>query len=73
MVNVGIFYGLLEYFMAIWYNLWPFGTVCVHLLYFYQFVCLEQEKSGNPERPGIGGMETAQKNPLRSGQLNFYN
>jgi hypothetical protein len=34
MVNVGIFYDHLEYFMAIWYNLWPFGIVCGHLLYF---------------------------------------
>jgi hypothetical protein len=25
----------LEYFMAICYNLWPFGIVCVHLLYFF--------------------------------------
>jgi hypothetical protein len=27
MVNVGIFYDHLEYFMAIWYNLWPFGII----------------------------------------------
>jgi hypothetical protein len=36
MSNVGIFYDRLEYFMAIWYNLWPFGIVCGHLLYFFQ-------------------------------------
>jgi hypothetical protein len=30
MVNVGIFYDHLEYFMAIWYNLWPFGiAICI--------------------------------------------
>jgi cytosine/uracil/thiamine/allantoin permease len=46
MVNVVIFYDHLEHFTAIWYNLWPFGTVCGHLVYF--LVCLEQEKSGNP-------------------------
>jgi hypothetical protein len=34
MVNVGTFYDHLEYFMTIWYNLWTFGTVCGHLLYF---------------------------------------
>jgi hypothetical protein len=34
MVNVGIFYDHLEYFMAIWYNLWPFGIVCGHWLNF---------------------------------------
>jgi hypothetical protein len=37
MVNVCIFYDHLEYFMAIWYNLWPFVTVCDHLLYFSRF------------------------------------
>jgi hypothetical protein len=26
-VNVGTFYDHLEYFMAIWNNLWPFGIV----------------------------------------------
>jgi hypothetical protein len=48
MVNVGIFYDHLEYFMAIWYNLWPFGIDCGHLLYFSNLECLDQEKSGNP-------------------------
>jgi hypothetical protein len=37
MENVGIFYDHLEYFTAIWYNLWPFGKVCRHLVYFFQF------------------------------------
>jgi hypothetical protein len=37
MVNVGIFYVHLEYFMTIWYNLWQVGIVCGHLLYFPQF------------------------------------
>jgi hypothetical protein len=32
--NVDIFYGHLEYFMDIWYILWPFGTFCVHLVHF---------------------------------------
>jgi hypothetical protein len=48
MVNVGIFYDHLDKFMAIWYNLWPFGIVCGHLLYYLVLVCLDQEKSGNP-------------------------
>jgi hypothetical protein len=26
------FYDHLEYLTAIWYNLWPFGIVCVHLV-----------------------------------------
>jgi hypothetical protein len=29
MVNVGVLYGHLEYFTAIWYILWPFGNVVV--------------------------------------------
>jgi hypothetical protein len=49
MKNVSIFYDHLEYFTAIWYNLWPFGTVCGHLVYISKFwyICLDQEKSGN--------------------------
>jgi hypothetical protein len=35
---VGIFYGHLVWFVAVWYSLWPFGI----------FSRLDQEKSGNP-------------------------
>jgi hypothetical protein len=48
MVNVGMFYDHLEYFMAIWYNSWQFGTVRGHLLYFSQFGMFGPKKSGNP-------------------------
>jgi hypothetical protein len=48
MENVGIFYDHLEYFTAIWYNLWTFVIVCGHLVFFPNSVCLHQEKSGNP-------------------------
>jgi hypothetical protein len=41
-----------RYISAVWYNLWPFGTVCGHLVYFSFLVCLDKEKSGNP---GYGG------------------
>jgi hypothetical protein len=41
----------LEYITAIWYNLQPFGVVCGHLVYFSVLVCLDKEKSGNPELP----------------------
>jgi hypothetical protein len=37
MENVITFNDHLEYFMAIWYNLWPFGIVSVHLVYFLRF------------------------------------
>jgi phosphotransferase system glucose/maltose/N-acetylglucosamine-specific IIC component len=32
--NVVIFYDHLEYFTAIWYNLWPFGIFCGYLVFF---------------------------------------
>jgi hypothetical protein len=35
MVNFGTFYDHLEYSMANWYNLWPFGIVCGHLVYVF--------------------------------------
>jgi hypothetical protein len=43
MVNVGIFYDHLEYCMAIWYNLWPFGIVCGHLLFFPIWIVLTKK------------------------------
>jgi hypothetical protein len=49
MENVGTFYDPLKYFTAIWYNLWPFGIICGHLVHFHVLVCLSREKSGNPD------------------------
>jgi hypothetical protein len=46
--NVVIFYDHSEYFTVIWYNSWPFGKVCGHLVYFPVLVRLDQDKSGNP-------------------------
>jgi hypothetical protein len=37
MENVVIFYDNLEYFMAIWHNVWQFGIVCDYLVYFFPF------------------------------------
>jgi hypothetical protein len=37
MENAVIFYDHSEYFSAIWYNLWPFGIVCCHLVYLLRF------------------------------------
>jgi hypothetical protein len=37
MEKVGIFYDHLQYFNAILYSLWPFGTVCGHLVHFFPF------------------------------------
>jgi hypothetical protein len=36
MENVGIYYAHLEYFTAIWYNVWPLVINCGHLVYFFQ-------------------------------------
>jgi hypothetical protein len=35
--NVYRFCDHLEYFTALWYNIWPFGLVCCHLVYFPHF------------------------------------
>jgi hypothetical protein len=45
MENVGIFHDYLEYFTAIWYNLWPFVVI---RSIFPNLVGLDQERSGNP-------------------------
>jgi hypothetical protein len=37
MDNFYIFYDHLEFFVAIWYNLWTFGIVFGHLVYFSHF------------------------------------
>jgi hypothetical protein len=48
MGNVGIFLGHLEYFMTIWYILWPFGNLVLIWNIYPRFGILCQEKSGNP-------------------------
>jgi hypothetical protein len=60
-----------QYFMTIGNMFWSFGIIYSRLVYFvvvwYIFpvlVCLDQEKSGNPEpndcnRSGLSGIETA--------------
>jgi hypothetical protein len=48
MGNVFILNDHLEYFMAIWYNLWQFGIVCGHLVYFSHFGMFGQRKIWQP-------------------------
>jgi hypothetical protein len=48
MENVCIFYYHLTYFTAIWYNLWPFGLVCGHLVYFPHFGMFGPRKIWQP-------------------------
>jgi hypothetical protein len=45
MEDVGVFYGHLVYFAAIWYILWIFLAISY---IFPHFGMLYQEKSGNP-------------------------
>jgi hypothetical protein len=47
MVSVGIIYGPLVRFTAMWYILWSFSICWVHLVYFYPFWYVLQRKSGN--------------------------
>jgi hypothetical protein len=47
-LNVGILNDHLEYFVAIWYNLWPFSIVCGHLLYSSQSVMIRPRKMWQP-------------------------
>jgi hypothetical protein len=42
------FYAHLEYFTAIWFNLWPFGIVCGHLVYFLRFGMFGPRKIWQP-------------------------
>jgi hypothetical protein len=51
--NLGKFWRALDwkmfiYFMAIWDILWPFGIFYGHLVHFFGFGIMYQEKSGNP-------------------------
>jgi hypothetical protein len=48
MEDVGLFYGHLVCFTAMWYILWPFGIFYGYLVYFSRLGILYQEKSGNP-------------------------
>jgi hypothetical protein len=49
MEHIGMFYGHLVYFTAIWYILWPFSLLFVVIWYIFpRLVMLYQEKSGNP-------------------------
>jgi hypothetical protein len=48
MENVDIFYDHLEYFMAIWNILWPFGIICGRLVYFSHFCMFGPRKILQP-------------------------
>jgi hypothetical protein len=48
MENVGMFYDHLEYFTAIWYNLWTFGIICGHLVYISRFGMFGPRKIWQP-------------------------
>jgi hypothetical protein len=46
--NVSIFHANLVYFMAIWNNLWPFGIVSGHLVYFSSYGMFGPRKIWQP-------------------------
>jgi hypothetical protein len=48
--DLGIFWRTLElnYFMVIWYILWPIGLFCTRLDIFPRYGMFRQEKFGNP-------------------------
>jgi hypothetical protein len=48
MENFDKFYDRLDYFTAVWYNLWPFGIVCGHLEYFSYFGMFGPRKIWQP-------------------------
>jgi hypothetical protein len=70
MVNDGIFYAHLEYSMTVWYNLWPVGRVCGHLLYFCRFgmfgprkiwqTCSYLHTSALPTKVAMAALTTSQ-------------
>jgi hypothetical protein len=48
MENDVIFYSHLEYFIAIWPNVWQFGIVCGHLVHFSYFGMFGPRKIWQP-------------------------
>jgi hypothetical protein len=46
--NVIIFNDHLEYFMAIWHNVWQLGIICGHLVYFSHFGMFGPRKIWQP-------------------------
>jgi hypothetical protein len=48
MEDVGIFYGHLVYFTAIWYISWPFGVFYFYLVYFSLFWYVVPRKIWQP-------------------------
>jgi hypothetical protein len=46
--NVGIFHGHWVQLLTIWYNIWPFGIVCGHFVYFCCFGMFGPRKIWQP-------------------------
>jgi hypothetical protein len=61
----GTFYGHLEYITAIWYILWPLGSLAAIWYIFHHLGTLCQEKSGNPV------LKTHQDLALHAAWFNF--
>jgi hypothetical protein len=46
--NFGIVHCQSVFLLPFWYDLWPFGILCLSVHSFSHFGLLHQEKSGNP-------------------------
>jgi hypothetical protein len=64
MENVGIFCAHSEYFMVIWYILWPLGNFVVIWYIFPRFGTLCQDRSGNPAIDAANYKEQPISGPL---------
>jgi hypothetical protein len=63
-----VFYDRLVNLVAIWYNLWPFGIVCDHLVHFPYFGIFGPRKIWQSWLPASLYMSH-----LVSNTLNFFN
>jgi hypothetical protein len=74
MEDVGIFYGLLVYFTAIWYILWPFGILVGYWVYFLPFGYVVARKIWQPwlSSPKISTCSVAMPNLLGTLDSEMY-
>jgi hypothetical protein len=69
MENVLRFYDHLEYFMAICYNLWPFGIVCGNLVYFLRFGMFGPRKIWQPWSGAVFGSMFVERKGVQHCQM----
>jgi hypothetical protein len=67
MKDVGKMYGLLVYFTAILYILWPFYIFYGHFVYFFRFGMLQYKRSGKFQKTVMLSLEANIKVCLHQG------